>query len=179
MLLKYNLYALTLVFVSRYLAIPMDHFNSDIGNYLWLPMGAVILSYLLFGSRVFLGAFLGYLLAEVVVEGGTAYIGQTEVISRLVNALLPLLTIMVFKTLNLGDFIAQGKLNYRLLLPLVLVASFATTLTKTVLLYAPAQFSAGKVYFQSYLIGDVIGGVVFIVLAFALLKNTLQNQKIL
>lgn len=179
MLLKYNLYALTLVFISRYLAIPMDHFNSDIGNYLWLPMGAVILSYLLFGSRVFFGAFLGYLLAEVVVEGGTTYIGQTEVMSRLVNSLLPLLTILAFKALNLGDFIQQGRLNYRLVLPLVVVASFATTLTKTILLYAPAQFSAGKVYFQSYLIGDVLGGVAFIILVFTLLKSTLQQHKII
>ena len=179
MLLKYNLYALTLVFVSRYLAIPMDHFNADIGNYLWLPMGAVILSYLLFGSRVFLGAFLGYLLAEVVVEGGVAYITQPEVISRLVNSLLPLFTIMVFKAFNLGVFIQQGRLNYRLVLPLVVMASFVTTLTKTILLYAPAQFSAGKVYFQSYMIGDVLGGVVFIVLVFTLLRSTLQQQKII
>lgn len=179
MLLKYNLYALALVFISRYLAIPMDHFNSDIGNYLWLPMGAVILSYLLFGSRVFLGAFLGYLLAEVVVEGGITYITQPEVISRLVNSLLPLLSIMAFKALGLGEFIQQGKLNYRLVLPLIVAASFFTTLTKTILLYAPAQFSAGKVYFQSYMIGDVIGGVVFVVLVFALLKSSLQQQKII
>lgn len=178
-LIKYNLYALVLVFISRYLAIPMDHFNSDIGNYLWLPMGAVILSYLVFGPRVFLGVFLGYLLAEVVIEGGTTYIGQTEVMSRLVNSLLPLLTIMALKALNLGDFIQQGKLNYRLVLPLIVVASFATTLTKMILLYAPAQFSAGKVYFQSYMIGDVIGGTVFVVLVFSLLKNTLQQHKII
>ena len=178
-LLKYNLYALVLVFISRYLAIPMDHFNSDIGNYLWLPMGAVILSYLVFGPRVFLGAFLGYLLAEMVIEGGVVYITQSEVMSRFVNTLLPLLAIMLFKAVNLSDFIQRGKLNYRLLLPLVVVASFLTTLTKTILLYAPEQFSAGKVYFQSYLIGDIIGGVVFIVLVFTLLRGSLQNQKIL
>ena len=53
--IQYNLVALLGVFITRSLIIPMDHFNSDIGNNLWLPMGAVLLAFLLFGFRVFPG----------------------------------------------------------------------------------------------------------------------------
>ena len=74
--IQYNLIALSSVFLARSLIIPMDHFNSNLGNTLWLPMGAVLLAFLLFGFRVFPGLLLGYLLAEIFIEGGTSNIGK-------------------------------------------------------------------------------------------------------
>ena len=177
--IRYNLIALLSVFVSRSLIIPMDHFNSDIGNNLWLPMGAVLLAYLLFGFRVFPGLLAGYLLAEVFIEGGTANIEQSEVISRMVNTLAPLVVVLLMQKLNFSDFIKNQKLNYWHLMPLIVVASVATTLIKTALLYAPEQYSAGKVYFQSYVQGDIIGAFVFIVIVFFMTKSALIQHKII
>jgi integral membrane sensor domain MASE1 len=178
-IVQYNLLALVAVFVSRYLIVPMDHFNSDIGNYLWLPMGAVILSYLLFGFRVFPGVLLGYLLAEVVVEGGTNNIAQHEIISRTINTLLPLLSIWLMGKFNFSNFITDNKLNYVQLVPLVVLSAFTTTIAKVGLLYAPEQFSAGKVYFQSYVQGDILGGLLFIVVIFTVFSPALIRNKII
>lgn len=178
-ILQYNVIALLTVFVTRSLIIPMDHFNSDIGNILWLPMGAVLLSYLLFGFKVFPGLLAGYLLAEIFIEGGLANIAQHEVISRTVNALMPLIIILFMRKLNFGDFIKNQKLNYLHLVPLIVFASLATTLTKVALLYAPEQYSAGKVYFQSYVQGDILGAIVFIVVAFFIAKPMLIRQKLI
>lgn len=175
----YNLIALSGVFVARALIIPMDHFNSDIGNNLWLPMGAVLLAYLLFGFRVFPGLLIGYLLAEVFIEGGTSNIAQHELVSRLVNTLVPLLVVLLMQALNFGNFIQRQKLNYWHLAPLVIVSSALTTLTKTALLYAPEQYSAGKVYFQSYVQGDILGAFVFIAIVFFMAKSILIRHKII
>jgi len=177
--IQYNLVALLSVFITRSLIIPMDHFNSDIGNNLWLPMGAVLLAYLLFGFRVFPGLLIGYLLAEVFIEGGTANIAQHEVISRTVNTLIPLLVIMLMQKISMGNFIKNQQLNYWHVLPLIVIASLATTLTKVALLYAPEQFSAGKVYFQSYVQGDIAGAVVFIVVVFIMTKAILVRRKVI
>ncbi len=177
--IQFNLVALLGVFVTRALIIPMDHFNSDIGNNLWLPMGAVLLAYLLFGFRVFPGLLIGYLLAEIFVEGGTSNIAQPEVISRVVNTLAPLLAILLLQKLGLGEFIKNQKLNYFHLLPLVVIASIVTTLVKVALLYAPEQYSAGKVYFQSYVQGDIAGALVFIVVVFFMAKSSLVRHKII
>ena len=178
-IILYNLLALIAIFIARYLIVPMDHFNSDIGNYLWLPMGAVLLSYLVFGFRVFPGLFIGYLLAEVVIEGSTANFTQHEVVSRFINTLLPLLSIALMQKTKFSNFILNQKLNYFHLIPLVVLSAFTTTLTKVALLYVPEQFSAGKVYFQSYVQGDVLGGLLFIVVVFSIFSSTLIRKKII
>ncbi|WPE18445.1 hypothetical protein [Candidatus Thioglobus autotrophicus] len=178
-IIQYNLLALITVFVARYLIIPMDHFNSDIGNYLWLPMGAVLFSYLVFGFRVFPGIFVGYLLAELVIEGGTANFAQHEVVSRFVNTLLPLLTIAAMQKLNFANFIENQKLNYFPVISLVILSALTTTFTKVALIYAPEQFSAGKVYFQSYVQGDILGGLLFIWVVFSILSSTLARKNII
>jgi integral membrane sensor domain MASE1 len=178
-IIQYNLIALVVLFITRSLVIPMDSFSSDLGNLLWLPMGGVILSYLLFGFRVFPGVLIGYLLAEVFIEGGTSNIGQAEVMSRVVNSLLPLVTIALFKLTNIGNVIEHQKINYFKMLLLIVVASVLTTVTKVILTYGPESLSAGKVYFQSYVQGDIFGAVVFIVIVFTLFSSTLSYRKII
>jgi len=76
-----NLIALTMIVLARVLSSPFDNVTPDIGNLLWFPIGAAVLSYLLFGFRVFPGVLLGYLIAEVIVEGGIVDISQKEVLS--------------------------------------------------------------------------------------------------
>lgn len=178
-ILQYNLVALFSVFITRSLIIPMDHFNSDIGNLLWLPMGAVLLSYVVFGFKVFPGLLVGYLLAELFIEGGSANIAQHEIVSRTINTFVPLIVILFMQKLNVGEFIKNQRLNYRHFVPLIVIASLTTTLTKVALLYAPEQFSAGKVYFQSYVQGDIVGAITFIVIVFFIAKPTLIQNKLI
>ena len=178
-LLQYNLIALTAVFISRYLNIPLDHYNSDIGNLLWLPMGAVLLSYLLFGFKVFPGVLIGYLLAELVIEGGGADITNQEVMSRVINSLMPIVAIVVMRKFNFSNFFTSGKINYTRMVPLVIFAALITTLVKFILLYVPTEFSAGKVYALSYIQGDIVGGIVFIVVTVGLFSATLVKRKLI
>jgi hypothetical protein len=51
-------------------------------------MDAVLLSYVVFGFKVFPGLLVGYLLAELFIEGGSANIAQHEVVSRTINTFI-------------------------------------------------------------------------------------------
>jgi hypothetical protein len=62
---------------------------------------------------------------------------------------------------------------------LIVVASVLTTATKVLLTYGPESLSAGKVYFQSYVQGDIFGAVVFIVIVFTLFSSILSYRKII
>jgi hypothetical protein len=92
---------------------------------------------------------------------------------------VPLIVILFMQKLNVGEFIKNQRLNYRHFVPLIVIASLTTTLTKVALLYAPELFSAGKVYFQSYVQGDIVGAITFIVIVFFIAKPALIQNKLI
>jgi hypothetical protein len=65
------------------------------------------------------------------------------------------------------------------MVPLVIFAALITTLVKFILLYVPTEFSAGKVYALSYIQGDIVGGIVFIVVTVGLFSATLVKRKLI
>jgi hypothetical protein len=171
-LLRSMFYVFVLVFLSRVSIIPLDHFDSNIGNNMWLPMGAVLVSYLLYGWRVLPVIYIAYITAEIFIEGGFYNLESHEYTSRFVNTVIPLLVITIMSKLNINIFsdLAKKHINKLNMGILILVASLSTTMTKHLLLFGPEQIYAGKVYFESYVIGDVIGATIFIVVFFYIKK---------
>jgi integral membrane sensor domain MASE1 len=168
--ISHTLIALTMVMVSRLLIQGLDSVEFAKGNPLWLPMGAVILSYLLFGFKVFPGVLLGYLIAEVLIEGSVADmylnadISQREVLSRTVSSLGPIFAIIIMRVFSLSNFFDDNKINIGHIIFLVLLSAVISTLLKAfVIVGKRAEFLEKPVDFiGSYLLGDMIGGIVFI-----------------
>lgn len=153
-----------MVALSRVLISGLDSTDFVIGNYLWLPIGAAIFSYLLFGFKVFPGVLLGYLIAEVIVEGSIADISQREVLSRTMSSLAPIFAIGIMRVFNLSNFFDDNKVNIAHIVFLVLLSAVISTLLKTFFVYQSAEkFLADPAgHIDSYLVGDMIGGIVFI-----------------
>ena len=162
--MSHTLIALMMVALSRVLISGLDSTDFAIGNYLWLPIGAAIFSYLLFGFKVFPGVLLGYLIAEVIVEGSIADISQREVLSRTMSSLAPIFAIGIMRVFNLSNFFDDNKVNIGHIVFLVLLSAVISTLLKTFFVYQSAEkFLADPVgHIGSYLVGDMIGGIVFI-----------------
>ncbi len=162
--MSHTLIALMMVALSRVLISGLDSTDFVIGNYLWLPIGAAIFSYLLFGFKVFPGVLLGYLIAEVIVEGSIADISQREVLSRTMSSLAPIFAIGIMRVFNLSNFFDDNKVNIGHIVFLVLLSAVISTLLKTFFVYQSAEkFLADPVgHIGSYLVGDMIGGIVFI-----------------
>jgi integral membrane sensor domain MASE1 len=162
--MSHTLIALMMVAISRVLISGLDSADFVIGNYLWLPIGAAIFSYLLFGFKVFPGVLLGYLIAEVIIEGSIADISQREVLSRTMSSLAPIFAIGIMRVFNLSNFFDDNKVNIGHIVFLVLLSAVISTLLKTFFVYQSAEkFLADPVgHIGSYLVGDMIGGIVFI-----------------
>ena len=162
--MSHTLIALMMVALSRVMISGLDSTDFAIGNYLWLPIGAAIFSYLLFGFKVFPGVLLGYLIAEVIIEGGMADISQREVLSRTMSSLAPIFAIGIMRVFSLSNFFDDNKVNIGHIVFLVLLSAVISTLLKTFFVYQSSEkFLADPVgHIGSYLVGDMIGGIVFI-----------------
>jgi integral membrane sensor domain MASE1 len=162
--MSHTLIALMMVALSRVMISGLDSTDFAIGNYLWLPIGAAIFSYLLFGFKVFPGVLLGYLIAEVIIEGGMADISQREVLSRTMSSLAPIFAIGIMRVFSLSNFFDDNKVNIGHIVFLVFLSAVISTLLKTFFVYQSAEkFLADPVgHIGSYLVGDMIGGIVFI-----------------
>lgn len=176
--ISHMLIALIMVGSSRVLIAGLDHPDFAIGNYLWLPIGAAIFSYLLFGFKVFPGVLLGYLIAEVLIEGSMADISQREVLSRTMSSLAPIIAIGIMRAFSLSNFFVDNKVNIGHIVFLVLLSAVISTLLKTFFVYHSAEkFLIDPVgHIGSYLLGDMIGGIVFIYIGIKLSNYFLKNK---
>lgn len=170
--MSHTLIALMMVALSRVLISGLDSIDFAIGNYLWLPIGAAIFSYLLFGFKVLPGVLLGYLIAEVIIEGGMADISQREVLSRTMSSLAPIFAIGIMRVFSLSNFFDDNKVNIGHIVFLVFLSAVISTLLKTFFVYHSAEkFLIDPVgHIGSYLLGDMIGGTVFIYIGIKLSK---------
>lgn len=176
---SHTLIALMMVALSRMLISGLDSTNFVIGNYLWLPIGAAILSYLLFGFKVFPGVLLGYLIAEVIIEGSIADISQREFLSRTMSSLAPIIAISIMRVFSLSNFFDEDKINMGHIFFLVLLSAVISTLLKTFVVYQSAEkFLADPVgHIGSYLLGDMIGGIVFIYIGIKVFASVFAKNK--
>ncbi len=177
-LVLHNLIALVMLASSRVLISGLDSPDFIIGNYLWLPIGAAILSYLLFGFKVFPGVLLGYLIAEVLIEGSIGDISQRQLLSRTMSSLAPIFAIIIMRVFSLSNFFDEDKVYMGHIIFLVLLSAVISTLLKTFIVYQTSEkFLLDPVgHIGSYLLGDMIGGIVFIYVGLKLVNLIFKKR---
>lgn len=164
---KTTVVIIVVVFLTSDLMSHFDAGDITVGNYLWLPMGAKILAFLLFGYWAFPGVLLGSLMSGVLLYdswNGNTFYGPA---GTLVGVLAPMLAIVIMKAFHLSNFFKDGKLIYSHVIFLVILSSLINTLSKLFLFYDKVEGVSGKdvdalQFIQSYLTGDILGGLVFI-----------------
>ncbi len=178
--IQHNLFAFSAVFIARMLIVPFDYTDLSIGNYLWLPIGATILSYLLFGFKTFFGVFLGFALATIILKGSFDAVSIYSWMGRLVTSLSPILAIIAMRSFHLSDFFDSGKVNFAHVIFLVILSSLISTLAKFFIYpINEAAISNPVTFIQSYLLGDIIGGVVFIYVFIKVFAPLLAKDKLI
>jgi hypothetical protein len=159
---------------------PFDYTDLSIGNYLWLPIGASILSYLLFGFKTFFGVFLGFALATIILKGSFDAVSVYSWMGRLITSLAPIVAIVMMRAFHLSDFFDSGKINFAHVVFLVILTSLISTLTKFFIYpINEAVISNPVAFVQSYLLGDIIGGIVFIYVAIKIFTPLLVKNKLI
>jgi len=128
-----------------------------VGNFIWLPLGTVLLCYLLFGFRIVIAVFLAIMFSAHWFHEEPLFI-LTKNMVHLVGTLAPLLAIASMKFFKLSNFFEGGKLVFQHLLFLVILTALYNTLMKFFVFSYFDNLSINAVKFiQGYLLGDILG----------------------
>jgi len=179
-----NLSIATVVFLTSALMTFMYGIDFTIGNYLWLPMGAKVLAFLLFGLWAFPGVLLGSLMSGVFLYdtwNGNVLYGS---LGTLVGVFAPLVAIILMRFFKLSTFFDEGKINFRHVIFLIIFSSIINTLAKLFLYIDKVKSIDGKEvdalnFIQSYLTGDILGGFVFVFIFLQFLFPVLIKRRII
>ena len=164
--ISHNLIACFLVtFATFFSSILVAQMDSAIGSYFWFPLGAIIFSYLLFDTKVLLGTWVGSVVSGVLFLSAWKGLGgiQFGLIESLLGSLAPLIAIAIMKGFNLSDFFNAEKIDFFHVSFLVILSALLNSLFKFFLMFNYAESQPDPIDFMStYLVGDMIGGMVFI-----------------
>ena len=126
-----------------------------VGNFIWLPLGAVSLCYLLFGFRIFLAVYMAITFSSVWFHDAS-FDGINIV--HLVGTFAPLLAIASMKFFKLSNFFEGRKLVFQHLLFLAILTALFNTLMKFFVFSYIDNISINALKFiQGYLLGDILG----------------------
>jgi hypothetical protein len=162
-----NIIALITVYLS---ALIFGDVKDLVGQPVWLQIGAITVSYLLFGFRVFAGVFIGGILSGYFIWnwGGS----PLNWLQAFAGSMAPLLAIQCMKVFKLSNFYGDDKLVFEHVIFLAILAGIFNTGLKLIvntsirnnILYPelPAREIDVLSFIQSYLFGDIVGGIAFI-----------------
>jgi len=164
LIVKYNIVTFVLVIISLLIIEGLTHSDFSIGSLLYLPMGAAIFAYLLFGFGVLPGVaiantLIGYFLWDNWLGSGvTGFSGHV-----VVGSLAPIAAILIMKYFKLSNFFEGKQLNFRHVIFLVILTALINTLLKFfIFMSVMPEFNDPAKFISTYLVGDILGGLVFI-----------------
>jgi hypothetical protein len=182
-IIKITIVSAVVVFLTSDLMSHFDAGDITVGNYLWLPMGAKILAFLLFGYWAFPGVLIGSLMSGIFLYdswNGNTFYGP---LGTLAGVMAPMLAVAIMKFLHLSNFFKDGKIIYGHIVFLVILSSLINTITKLFLYIDKVKGIDDKEvdamqFIQSYLAGDILGGLVFVFVVIKLFLPTIIRNKL-
>ena len=171
-----NLIVLVLVFF-------VTLFNGDVeaiaGTQIWLQIGMITLCYLLFSYRVFFGVIVAIELSGLLIWHWDIYSTLNHLIA-IIGAISPLLAIASMRVFKLSSFFDGEQLVFQHVIFLVILTALYNTLMKF-FAYTTIQNNffpldpalvniTATEFIQSYLYGDILGGLVVLFFATLLIE---------
>tara|TARA_B100000470_G_scaffold112888_1_gene87093 strand:+ start:7722 stop:8318 length:597 start_codon:yes stop_codon:yes gene_type:complete len=143
-----------------------------IGNLIWLPLGVMLLCFLLFDFKVVLAVFLATVFSDYWFHAQPVF-SQVALLQNIASLTSPILAISSMRFFKLSNFFDGDKVVFQHLLFLaILTALFNTLIAFFTNSYISSKFEHierinATAFIKNYLIGDLLGCL--IVLFFAAL----------
>lgn len=162
---------LLVVFATALSSAVQPSVYSESGNYLYFPLGAIVLSYLLFEHKAIIGVFIGSILSGVVFLDTWSSVGgyRFGLIESSIAVIAPYLAFLSMHKLELSPFFAELKINFRHVVFLVILAATYDAMFKFshFLMVVESDISP-SLLMRHYLLGEIIGGLIFVVFSLKL-----------
>ena len=164
LIVKYNIVAFVLVIISSLLIEYKTPMEISIGSLLYLPMGAAIFSYLLYGFGVLPGLAIANTLIGYFLWDNWFGMGLTGVFGHVVvGSLAPIAAIVMMKYFKLSEFYNGKEFNFRHVIFLVILTALINALLKFfILMGALPGFHAPGQFILAHFVSNTLGGLVFI-----------------
>jgi len=164
LIVKYNIVAFVLVIISSLIIERTTHIEISIGNLLYLPMGAAIFSYLLFGFGVLPGLAVANTLIGYFIWDNWFGLGLTGFFGHVVvGSLVPIAAILMMKYFKLSNFFDGENLNFRHVIFLVILTALINALLKFfIFMDAIPEFHAPVQFILTHFVSNTLGGLTFI-----------------
>ncbi len=174
-------------FIVLLLVFFVTLFNGDVeaivGTQIWLQIGMITLCYLLFGYRVFFGVIVAIELSGLLIWHWDASSSLNHLIA-VIGAISPLLAIASMRVFKLSSFFDGEQLVFQHVIFLVILTALYNTLMKF-FAYTTIQINffpldpatvniTATEFIQSYLYGDILGGLVVLFLATLLVEPLIR-----
>ncbi|HIF46849.1 hypothetical protein [Candidatus Thioglobus sp.] len=158
-----NLVAFLAIFLASVAMKYLSGFDAEIGSYLYLPIGAKILVFLLFGRHVLPGVIASCIFCGVVLFDAWGGNFAWGAIGAIMGAVAPLVTIWFIQKLKMVNFSNLASIDFRHILFLIFFTAIIHALSRFVIYAKSEVFIISPIDFLShYLVGDMIGGIVVI-----------------
>ena len=169
--IKHNAMAIFLM-LSAYLMIDsVSRLSLSEGSFLFLPLGAQILAFLIFGYRVLPGIVAANFLVGCVFWNDWFGNGFYGFFGHVVfGSIAPILAIYLMRSFHLSEFFKGEQINFRHIIFLVLLTALISTLGQFFIYTDHIVETFDPVSFLwVHLVGGVLGGLAFVILALKML----------
>lgn len=171
-----NSIAFLSVFLSAYLMMTFIEYTVELSAFFYLPLGAKILMYLLFGFRVLPGILAACVASGVILFaswGGNLLLGT---LSACAGAIAPILVMSGMKLAKICDFNYLGNIDFRHVLALVMGVSVVSSVLKYFVFSQSIYLDLAVFDFIThYIAGDVMGALLVIYLVLKALVPLIQR----
>ena len=153
---------------------------SEQGNYLWLPLGAIVLSYLLFEYKAILGVFIGTMISGFLFLDAWSSVGgyRFGLIESAIAVISPYLAFLSIRKFELSPFFNNYKINFRhITFFVILSATYDAMFKFSHLLLATESDISPSLLMRHYFLGEIIGGLVFVIFLLKLFDIFVKRLK--
>ena len=170
-----NIVAFSSVFLAAYIMVFFGRFEVEVGTYFYLPLGAKILMYLLFGFRVFPGVLAACVASGVVLFNSWNDHLLLGTMAACAGALAPVITMQIMKAAKVCNFSNLRNIDFKHILFLIALTSIVSALLKYFVYTQSITMNIDAVDFiVHYITGDVLGSLLVIYLVIKLIVPLLQ-----
>jgi|ETNmetMinimDraft_9_1059917.scaffolds.fasta_scaffold13429_2 hypothetical protein len=158
------------VFIAAYTMTLFGEYDIEIGHYLYLPLGAKIIMYLLFGFTVLPGILFACVFSGIVLFNSWNDHLVLGTLAACAGVLAPIITMLLMRLLRVCNFSNLVNIDFRNVLLLIVLSSVISAVLKFFVYMQSVTLNLDTIDFIThYILGDVFGSLVVVYLVLKVL----------